>query len=88
MPCHRPPRPVPYFRNQKVTAPLKLNFLLIIAGGSIVDFRNQKVTAPLKLPLSETEGRAQLRNFRNQKVTAPLKRFPPSWYFIPNMTFP
>ena len=36
------------FRNQKVTAPLKLGFVLS-ATKIMIDFRNQKVTAPLKL---------------------------------------
>ena len=38
---------VTHFRNQKVTAPLKLVYGSRVVLG-LSDFRNQKVTAPLK----------------------------------------
>ena len=61
------------FRNEKVTAPLKL-CVGFLADLHLPNFRNEKVTAPLKHSLLYHEYNTKKTNFRNEKVTAPLKR--------------
>ena len=60
-----------YFRNEKVTAPLKGVDLVRVRRPQL-DFRNEKVTAPLKAP-SRNRFPPSKPYFRNEKVTAPLK---------------
>ena len=61
-----------HFRNEKVTAPLKLIIKWAIIFTRMPDFRNEKVTAPLK-HLRDIAGNDSGSNFRNEKVTAPIE---------------
>ena len=63
----------PYFRNDKVAAPLKRDLAGLLYS-SAVNFRNDKVAAPLKHLQELREATTIADHFRNDKVAAPLKQ--------------
>ena len=65
---------LPYFRNEKVTAPLKHSTKLWQRRRWLDYFRNEKVTAPLKRRWPTNLCTGNQYDFRNEKVTAPLKQ--------------